>query len=85
VSGANRVVGLEFTVGQVCKIAAVGETRLAHWTWRAGIPTHGDRMYDLDAVEMVMLIKNGRDLGVDLTAAIDAAREFQAARPRGAT
>jgi DNA-binding transcriptional MerR regulator len=82
VRGEHRVV-LEFTVGQVCTIAGITEVQLDQWTLRGSIPTHGttrERHYSLDAVETVLLIKQGRDLGFGLTAAIEAARDVQARR-----
>ena len=60
--------------------------QLDYWTNKAQIPTKGkkQRIYDMDAVEAVMLIKQAKDKGLNLGAAIDAARRFreqQAARP----
>jgi DNA-binding transcriptional MerR regulator len=82
VSVADRVVDLEFTVGQVCKIAGITKMQLDYWTLRGDIPTRGkkQRLYDSSAVETVMLIKQARDLGFDVNAAIAAAKEFQAMR-----
>lgn len=79
VSVADRVVDLEFTVGQVCKIAGITKMQLDYWTLRGDIPTRGkkQRLYDSGAVETVMLIKQARDLGFDVNAAIAAAKEFQ--------
>jgi DNA-binding transcriptional MerR regulator len=80
VSVADRVVDLEFTVGQVCRIAGITKMQLDYWTLRGDIPTLGkkQRLYDASAVETVMLIKQARDLGFDVNAAIAAAKEFQA-------
>ena len=49
---------------------------------KAQIPTKGkkQRIYDIDAIETVLLIKQGKDKGLSLSAAIDAAREFRAGR-----
>ena len=82
VSVADRVDDLEFTVGQVCRIAGITKMQLDYWTVRGEIPTRGrkQRLYDAGAVETVMLIKQARDLGFDVTAAIAAAKEFQAGR-----
>jgi len=82
VSVADRVGDLEFTVGQVCRIAGITKMQLDYWTVRGAIPTEGkkQRLYGSDAVETVMLIKQARDLGFDVNAAISAAREFQAQR-----
>jgi DNA-binding transcriptional MerR regulator len=79
VSVAERVGELEFTVGQVCKIAGITKMQLDYWTVRGDIPTRGkkQRLYDSGAVETVMLIKQARDLGFDVNAAIAAAKEFQ--------
>ena len=79
VSVAERVGELEFTVGQVCKIAGITKMQLDYWTVRGDIPTQGkkQRLYDSGAVETVMLIKQARDLGFDVNAAIAAAKEFQ--------
>jgi DNA-binding transcriptional MerR regulator len=87
VSDGNGVVELEFSVDLVCEIAGITATQLDYWTLRAGIPTHGEgrRLDDLDAVEMVILIKQSRDLGFKLHAAIAAARELQAMRPHSVT
>jgi DNA-binding transcriptional MerR regulator len=78
VSVADRVDELQFTVGQVCRIAGITKMQLDYWTERGSIPTHGkkQRLYDSSAVEVVMLIKQARDLGFDVNAAIAAAREF---------
>jgi len=82
VSVADRVGELEFTVGQVCRIAGITKMQLDYWTVRGEIPTLGkkQRLYDASAVETVMLIKQARDLGFDVQAAIAAAREFQVGR-----
>jgi DNA-binding transcriptional MerR regulator len=82
VSVADRVAELDFTVGQVCKIAGITKMQLDYWTLRGDIPTRGkkQRLYGSAAVETVMLIKQARDLGFDVNAAIAAAREFQSMR-----
>jgi DNA-binding transcriptional MerR regulator len=82
VSVASRVVDLEFTVGQVCKIAGITKMQLDYWTVRGDIPTLGkkQRLYDSHAVEFVMLIKQARGLGFDVNAAIAAAKEYQGIR-----
>jgi len=56
--------------------------QLDYWTTKAQIPTRGrkQRLYDIDAVETVMLIKQGKDKGLSLEAAIQAAARFKAAR-----
>ncbi len=82
VSVADRVEDLEFTVGQVCRIAGITKMQLDYWTVRGDIPTQGkkQRLYTSGSVETVMLIKQARDLGFDVNAAIAAAREFQELR-----
>ena len=82
VSVADRVDELQFTVGQVCRIAGITKMQLDYWTVRGDIPTLGkkQRLYDAHAVETVMLIKQARDLGFDVNAAIAAAKEYQATR-----
>jgi DNA-binding transcriptional MerR regulator len=83
---ADRLADLEFTVGQVCRIADVTKMQLDYWTVRGAIATRGrkQRLYDARACETVMLIKQARDLGFDVSAAIAAARDFQAHREPGA-
>ena len=79
VSVAERVTDLEFTVGQVCRIAGITKMQLDYWTQRGEIPTRGNkqRLYDSRAVETVMLIKQAKDKGLNLGAAIEAAKRFQ--------
>ena len=71
---------LELYLSQVCRIAGLSKMQLDYWTNKAKIPTKGrkQRIYDRKAIETVMLIKQGRDKGLGLSAAIDAARRFQA-------
>lgn len=78
----RRLRTLELSLGQVCRVAGVSKMQLDYWTTRARIPTKGrkQRLYDLDAVETVMLIKQGKDKGLSLQAAIEAAHRFKAAR-----
>ena len=66
-------------LNQVCQIAGVSRVQLDYWTDKAQIPTGGkkQRVYDVDAVETVMLIKQAREKGLSLAAAIDAARTFK--------
>ena len=73
---------LELSLGQVCRVAGVSKMQLDYWTTKARIPTKGkkQRLYDLDAVETVMLIKQGKDKGLSLQAAIEATRRFKAAK-----
>ena len=80
VSVADRVGELQFTVGQVCRMAGITKMQLDYWTERGNIPTQGkkQRLYDASSVETVMLIKQARDLGFDVNAAIAASKDFQA-------
>ena len=69
---------IELYLGQVCQIAGISKMQLDYWTNKAQIPTKGkkQRIYDIDALETVMLIKQAKDKGLNLGAAIDAARTF---------
>jgi len=73
---------IELYLGQVCQVAGISKMQLDYWTNKAQIPTKGrkQRIYDLQALETVMLIKQGKDKGLSLGAAIEAAQRFQAAR-----
>ena len=53
--------------------------QLDYWTNKAQIPTKGkkQRIYDIEALETVMLIKQAKDKGLNLGAAIDAAIRFR--------
>jgi DNA-binding transcriptional MerR regulator len=78
----SRLRKLDLSLGQVCRVTGVTKMQLDYWTTKARIPTKGkkQRLYDLDAVETVMLIKQGKDKGLSLQAAIEAARRFKAGR-----
>jgi len=80
VSLGDRLPMLELYLGQVCSLAGISRMQLDYWTTKAEIPTKGrkQRVYDMEAVELVMLIKQAKDKGLNLGAAIAAAREFQA-------
>ncbi len=80
---ADHLGKVELYLGQVCQIAGISKMQLDYWTNRAQIPTKGrkQRIYDVDALETVMLIKQAKDKGLNLGAAIDATRRFQAGRP----
>ena len=82
VSLGDRLPMLELYLGQVCSLAGISRMQLDYWTTKAEIPTKGrkQRVYDMEAVELVMLIKQAKDKGLNLGAAIAAAREFQARR-----
>src|SRR5438132_4645866 len=70
---------LELQLGQVCQIAGISKMQLDYWTTKARIPTKGrkQRIYDMDALETVMLIKQAKDKGLNLSAAIEAAEAFK--------
>jgi DNA-binding transcriptional MerR regulator len=70
---------LELYLGQVCRLADISKMQLDYWTNKAQIQTKGrkQRIYDRRAIELVMLIKQGRDKGLGLASAIDAARRCQ--------
>ena len=70
---------VELYLGQVCQIAGISKMQLDYWTNKAQIPTKGkkQRIYDIEALELVMLIKQAKDKGLNLGAAIDAARTFR--------
>ena len=74
---------IELYLGQVCQIAGISKMQLDYWTNKAQIPTKGkkQRIYDIEALETVMLIKQAKDKGLNLGAAIEAARRFRATRP----
>ena len=77
---------VELYLGQVCQIAGISKMQLDYWTTKADIPTKGkkQRVYDMESVEMVMLIKQAKDKGLNLGAAIDAARRFREREARTA-
>ena len=66
-------------LGQVCQIAGISKMQLDYWTTKAQIPTKGkkQRIYDIEALELVMLIKQAKDKGLNLSAAIDAAKHYR--------
>ena len=76
---ASHLDKLELYLGQVCRVAGISKMQLDYWTNKAQIPTKGkkQRIYDMDALETVMLIKQAKDKGLNLGAAIDAARRFR--------
>ena len=75
-AGLERI---ELSLGQVCTLAGISKMQLDYWTNKAQIPTKGkkQRIYDMDALETVMLIKQAKDKGLNLGAAIEAARRFR--------
>ena len=84
---AEHLDKIELYLGQVCQIAGISKMQLDYWTNKAQIPTKGkkQRIYDMEALETVMLIKQAKDKGLNLGAAIEAARRFRAKRPPRAT
>ena len=78
----DHLLSLELTLGQVCQVAGISKMQLDYWTQKAEIPTHGrkQRTYDMTSVETVLLIKQAKDRGLSLSAAITAVQEFQARR-----
>ena len=76
---AEHLDKIELYLGQVCAIAGISKMQLDYWTNKAQIPTKGkkQRIYDMDAVETVMLIKQAKDKGLNLGTAIEAARQFK--------
>jgi len=81
---AEHMAKVELYLGQVCRLAGISKMQLDYWTNKAQIQTKGkkQRIYDIDAIETVMLIKQGKDKGLNLGAAIDAARRFREQRIR---
>jgi DNA-binding transcriptional MerR regulator len=79
---ADHLDKIELYLGQVCRLAGISKMQLDYWTNKAQIPTKGkkQRIYDMDAVETVMLIKQAKDKGLNLGAAIAAARRFREER-----
>ena len=78
----SRLDQLDLYLSQVCAVAGISKMQLDYWTTKAGIETRGrkQRTYDVRSLELVMLIKQAKDQGMTLPAAIEAAREFQARR-----
>ena len=76
---ADPLDKVELYLGQVCQIAGISKMQLDYWTNKAQIPTKGNkqRIYDIEALETVMLIKQAKDKGLNLGAAIEAARLFR--------
>ena len=77
---SQHLAKVELYLGQVCQIAEISKMQLDYWTNKAQIQTKGkkQRIYDINALETVMLIKQAKDKGLNLGAAIDAARTFRA-------
>jgi len=81
---AEHLEKVELYLGQVCQIAGISKMQLDYWTNKAQIRTKGrkQRIYDAEALELVMLIKQAKDKGLNLGAAIEAARRFRGERSR---
>ena len=79
---SEHIGKIQLYLGQVCQVAGISKMQLDYWTNKAQIPTRGrkQRIYDMDAVETVLLIKQGKEKGLNLSAAIEAARRFKAER-----
>lgn len=79
---ADHAPKLRLYLSQVCDLAGISKMQLDYWTLKADIKTYGrkQRIYDYDALMLVMLIKQARDKGLSLPAAIEAAREFMQQR-----
>src|SRR5919201_4022243 len=60
---ADHLGKVELYLGQVCQIAGISKMQLDYWTNKAQIPTKGkkQRIYDIDALETVMLLKQAKD------------------------
>ena len=82
---ADHLGKVELYLGQVCRLAGISKMQLDYWTNKAQIRTKGkkQRIYDIDALETVMLIKQAKDKGLNLGAAIDAAHSFREQRTNG--
>jgi DNA-binding transcriptional MerR regulator len=80
---AQHLDKVELYLGQVCRLAGISKMQLDYWTNKAQIPTKGkkQRIYDIQAIETVLLIKQARDKGLNLAAAIAAARSFREQAP----
>ena len=80
---AEHLGKVELYLGQVCQIAGISKMQLDYWTNKAQIPTKGkkQRIYDIDALETVMLIKQAKDKGLNLSTAIEATRQYKERRP----
>src|SRR5712692_1785267 len=65
---AEHLDKVELYLGQVCQIAGISKMQLDYWTNKAQIPTKGkkQRIYDMAALETVMLIKQAKDKGLNL-------------------
>src|SRR3569623_763179 len=76
---AEHLEKVELYLGQVCQLAGISKMQLAYWTNKAQHPPKGkqQRIYDMDALETGMVIKQATDKGRNLGAASEAARRFR--------
>src|SRR5436853_7884207 len=76
---AEHLEKVELYLGQVCEITGISKMQHDYWTNKAQIPTKGkkQRIYDMDALETVMLIKQDKNKGLYLVAAIEGAVPFR--------
>ena len=76
---AERLEKVELYLGQVCQLAGISKMQLAYWTNKAQHPPKGkqQRIYDIEALETFMLIKQAKVKGLNLGAAIEAARRYR--------
>ena len=83
---AEHLDKIELYLGQVCQIAGISKMQLDYWTNKAQIPTKGrkQRIYDIDALETVMLIRQAKARGLNRGPAVDAARRFRELHGRAA-
>ena len=78
---ADHLDKVELYLGQVTDRRHLG-VKPDYWTNKAQIPTKGkkQRIYDIDALGLVMLIKQAKDKGLNLGTAIDAAKRYREER-----
>ena len=69
-----RLDEIELTVGQVCRAAGISKMQLDYWTHKARIPTKGkkQRLYDVESLRTIMLIKQSLASGRTLAGAVAA-------------
>lgn len=72
----------DFYVGQVCQMVGISKMQLDYWTVKAQIATKGkkQRIYDIDALTQVLVIKQAKDLGANLGVAIDVLDRYMRER-----
>jgi DNA-binding transcriptional MerR regulator len=69
---------LKCTPGQACSVVGITRPQLDYWIERASIESEGktQRTFDWTAIQLLVLIKQARDLGLGLDASVHAAQEF---------